>query len=1069
MLNNNECDWPCYTRACNYDMLVTCPVILIQNVCSVGCRTDITYEKCIPECLSWYCDYNDHGYCEAKMVLHAFYSQIIYQDIQSPIFLQENCLNIYQGCTLYKLGDGLCDTECNNEWCAYDFGDCVYICNKGCSKCYQEMGDTYCLECIEGYYLLYGRCVSECYIGFQPTTKLGIKVCEPSIDISTQSNPYIIYVSQQILKTEDQTGDIEHPFSSLSTALSYIRYKYTRIYLLNYDNSPHILQILNMKDFSGSRLSKPTSPLDFSNIVFSKNIEIFPLQCGESVLEQCYMPDSMARILWRGLDAIEFYVRSTLSIQNVEFDGYNIIVSSDYGEESEYLTYCPFVSYDPKTGIYFNDRGEQVTWNYASQSDCDRYKNATLFRLNNGTLNLTNVTFINWRAGFFSLFTGYKPQLFLSYVNFINIKTNNQPYSAVLSFYDCQIDSFQCGMIRYQYGIVKMLNSGYEYEDNNYFSGFLYSRGINKVRINQVNFEENLVYKGKSVQYETYDNTGTLIYAENTSLFDISYSTFRFNIADRLFKLKMLTSYKEHTSTPQPRIEIFGNRVSLIKNIFSNIYGDIIQLYFYSQLAMITFSECRFEDIIYNFHLIDVRLYGFDNKSSEDGMLLFEYPTYLNMTEVYITRCYGSASAIFLESLKNVNLSSLEIDHSLQPWESMLVQDLINDMVYSHLIALDHYISLPIQSNELTTFLNHSENLIYLYNLVRLSIKDFISSNNYSSMGGTDLYLSNPRVYFSVNNCTIKHNFANSKRYGSGISFFSPLLDIQLSNITAFNNTNTHGYGVVFFRNYNKASNITFTVSDSIFERNSAAFGAGMAILSDRAEIKNVRFDGNSVIGSYGGGIFFSPSTVSESIEIVISYCEFLRNMVRAGYGGAIAIDNSDNVPDMRILFSLTNSQFIENTSFQQASSIYIGNRVDLHSDSIIFNSNFTSNISEKNANILIEHRSGVLTFDTCNFQDNESDQGIVMNIANSQTSSESTCKVIINHSSFVSNRPLSNPYASLIQVGGSLYNSVLETSFNTFSYNSATAFFIDYGSWTDISSIFIDNTAYSSAIARIT
>jgi hypothetical protein len=58
----------------------------------------------------------------------------------------------------------------------------------------------------------------------------------------------------------------------------------------------------------------------------------------------------------------------------------------------------------------------------------------------------------------------------------------------------------------------------------------------------------------------------------------------------------------------------------------------------------------------------------------------------------------------------------------------------------------------------------------------------------------------------------------------------------------------------------------------------------------------------------------------------------------------------------MTILFSLTNSQFRENTSLKQASFIYI--------DSIIINSYFTSNISEKKANILIHHRSRVITFD---------------------------------------------------------------------------------------------------------
>jgi hypothetical protein len=57
---------------------------------------------------------------------------------------------------------------------------------------------------------------------------------------------------------------------------------------------------------------------------------------------------------------------------------------------------------------------------------------------------------------------------------------------------------------------------------------------------------------------------------------------------------------------------------------------------------------------------------------------------------------------------------------------------------------------------------------------------------------------------------------------------------------------------------------------------------------------------------------------------------------------------------------------------------------------------------------------------------------------------------------SFISNRPLRNQLASLIK---------LEGSFNTLLYNSGTAFFIDYGSWTDSSSIFLENTAMARII----
>jgi hypothetical protein len=973
------------------------------------------------------------------------------------------------------LGNGTCDPECNNKACTYDLGECVYVCNEGCSKCFEEGEDIYCLECIGEYYLLYNRCVNECYTGFQPITKLGIKVCEPLPDNSSIFNPSLIYVTQQALEPEVQTGVLEHPFSSFSTALSYIRNKYTHIYLLNYDDSPHLLKKLNMIDFPGSRLSKETSPLNFGSINFSDEIHILPYTCSETVVQNCYQPDQKARLLWRDLEAVEIYISSVMYIQDIEFDGYNMISQAENIIDDEYFTYCPYTSYDARTGLYYDDKGQQVTWDHASKSDCDRYKNSTLIRINYGELHLENVSFLNWRAGFFSLITGYIPFLYFTNVNFINIKSNNQPYSAIISTYECEPDSSSCGAFRYDGGIVKLLNNGYEYNDGNYFSGFIYTRGLSELRISNINFEENIVYKGKSVQYESYDNTGTLIYNENSLFFRLTDCTFSHSIIDKVIYLKILTSYK---IIDKSFGFMFKDLIEIKRNTFSHIYGDIIQLYFYAKLLNVRIEYCTFQNIVYNQHLIDASLTIFDEIFYQGGMRLFFIDGYLQevyysqkyflINQITIQRSYGSASLISLVNLSTLDMNSVTITESLEPYNPTSLEDLIQELVYSYLIELEQYISLPFNSNHLRADIIHSENSIYLYTIHGVAIRDLISSDNYSGMGGTDILLANVKKSFELEGITIANNTANSKTSGSGISFSNQSIDIQLYNITAFNNTNFQGYGAVYFESLENSNAMNSSILDSEFKYNTAAFGSSIAISGIHAEIRNVTFDNNSVIASYGGAIYFNPNTISKDIMLSISNCQFLRNSVKAGFGGAIAVYNSGNISGMKILFELKDSEFIENTSLQHASSIYIGNEVDLHSDSIITNCIFINNKSEKKANIFIGHRSGILTFDSCRFENNEAEQGIVIYLVSSQDSKYKPCRLMINNSIFRGNKPLKNLFASLIQVGDSLYYSTLESHGLTVKQNSGTAVNIDYGNWIDTNSTFTNNIVYESAVARI-
>lgn len=61
---------------------------------------------------------------------------------------QSDCINLCEdtGCDTSLLGNSECNSECNNDECAWDFGDCAY-CAQGCTEV--MLGD--------------GMCDDECY------------------------------------------------------------------------------------------------------------------------------------------------------------------------------------------------------------------------------------------------------------------------------------------------------------------------------------------------------------------------------------------------------------------------------------------------------------------------------------------------------------------------------------------------------------------------------------------------------------------------------------------------------------------------------------------------------------------------------------------------------------------------------------------------------------------------------------------------------------------------------------------------------------------------------------------
>jgi hypothetical protein len=975
------------------------------------------------------------------------------------------------------LGDGKCNTTCNNKGCAYDFGDCEYPCEAGCLKCFKDEGITQCLECVNDYFLLYTRCISECPSGFTPTIKLGRKVCEPLPDYFDMGTPKVIYVSQdRSREPSSQTGDFDSPFGSLSVALSHIRNKNIKILLMNFDGTDHILDIIDIRQFPESRLSKPYSPLDFGSLRIYEYMEIMPLTCDSEEAKYCYMPGDRAKVRWSGLDAIEILIYQNVWITDVDFNGYNTITQEESDYENEYSTYCPYVTQDGKSGSYHNDKGEKITWKYAKQSDCDRYKDFNLFRVISGALSISNSVFSNWRAGFFSIISSKKGSIYLVNVDFINIITSTQPFSAIISSYECEFNSYSCGVFRYDFGNVKLLNNGFEYNDNIFLSGFIYAVGLETLGISNVNFEENMVYKGRSVVKQSYDSAGSLIFLQNFFRMEIYSCSFRNIIVDKILYLKMLTNYDINQHFSQ-RAVLKADNIQILSNLFENIYGDILDFYFNAELPTMTIESNRFDRIIYNQDMIKIylNLYnpifftgGFYKSILENGEIVKSpyKARHFYLRDTQISNCYGAGRILHFENLVMININFLSIHNSLENQAYDTMKDSIQNIVYDNLISSNNYISKQLNSGYLDNNLQHFGNACYLYGIRSIEIGKLILSYNYSMNGATDFYMENLEKRFKAESIEIYNNIASFQDAGAGISFMNPTIDIQLESVIARNNTNPLGYGALYYK-MKSAKGFPIKISNSSFIENYAAYGSAIAISSHELEVMNVLFERNSVIGSYGGAIYFNHPSLNDVSYFNILNSTFLANSAEIGLGGAIVIDNSMNYNgELKLVFE--DCKFLNNTSSSDASILYISRSVQIHQDSSILSCSFEYNRSDKKGNILLAYRMGVLTFDKCTFYVNESDQGIIMYIISSPETSDRISRVIVRNSTFENNRPYQDIYSSLIHVGDSVYASTLETSSNLFQNNIGASIKIDYGNWIEYNSTFINNKSIQAAVARI-
>lgn len=297
-------------------------------------------------------------------------------------------------------------------------------------------------------------------------------------DCVTAQNPIKVYVSASAVGPF--LGAWESPYNSLLTAVSSVWAPYTLIYLLK---GQHYLQ--------------PQGTNQILTIA-ATHLQVQTLFCTDNVGDhlQCA---SQPAILQMTTSDVQFLINTRLTLQDVTVKGGFSLIE---GCSSDYCSYCPAVHFNESTRVMNNDRNEPIT-DYAPQALCDIYQTSTLFRLSpQSTFNLTNVRFDKITHQPLALILNECGNLLMTNVTFTNIVPKRLGLTGgVIQWLPREeFEPYYCGTFLYQGGLVEMLNNGYEYSNNNLFSGFAWLSSVRYIEISRVTFQFNFMQIGRAQQ-----------------------------------------------------------------------------------------------------------------------------------------------------------------------------------------------------------------------------------------------------------------------------------------------------------------------------------------------------------------------------------------------------------------------------------------------------------------------------------------------------------------------------------------------------------------------------------------
>lgn len=976
------------------------------------------------------------------------------------------CLKKHSGCTIDLFSDDNCHSECNNADCEYQLGKCpsspsLFPSPKDC-ELYNDQSKDDCIKCNSSTYQLYISCVDACPSGYTSTLVFDtVNLCVPEEDETSDENPDQIFISSR--ENSLEYGDLTEPYLSLSVGLAHIRKMYTVVYLLK---GEHNLITLDDDD-EDTILSGKFSPLDTDNAIMPEVIKISPAFCEEFPSFECVPIGEMGVIsLYKDVIRLDAFAR--LEFYNIKFVGKQNLLSTEC-TDCTFAYYCPNFEIDELSGDLQNDRGETITYVYAEKAKCEKNNEKSFLKIHSGaTVYIENCDFIDWRNELKSVIYNDGGSLEMINTNFRNIRVASSDQAAVIYSMDCtSTDSnYSCGSISYSHGVVSLLNNGYEYDTTLSFSGFLAGKGLRNVKIQNVKFEDNLVYIGEESDSVSNRALGALIYVESFRQVSFTDCIFSRNFVDKgLVSLKM-DEKLDDVLVSDSSSELVDHgliHISFINTSFSDSIGTSnsgIYIIFQNEMMNLYLEDLTFiRSACINGSVLSVSLISAFKSEWITGI---QRPVVINSIRINANfpkrtvtfktisfeDCLGADNGIiYLNSLPNVFLNSL----SLSKNSYLSSRNYLNEFILDSLIAnTDSYIeitpkvSLTISKSDKMLGSIHS---LYNTNITNLSIK-----NNQNVIG---LTMDNLQTSFKASNLIISNNTLNtSNTIGLSISLNCTGF---LKNISSYSNSNEHssGFGSV------KVSGITAFIEDSEFRSNSAAYGGGLVLYEiEAATVNKVIFIGNTLTGIKGGALYYEQKASALSY-LTIKDSKFVGNTAKIGVGAAIALNNLISTSNT-IKLDISSTEFTDGSSSSDSSAIDIPPSIDLK-DSIIESCIFKNNKSTNRAGIFLAYSSGILTIQNSSFSFNTGQLGTAIYCITAKNTAEVPTKLIIKNSSFIQNEG-----SSVIHLADTAIFSHVETYSCEFKFNTGHTFMLEYAYWKDSASVFTNNTADTAPVAAI-
>ncbi|CAG9324285.1 unnamed protein product [Blepharisma stoltei] len=1040
MLGNGICDSACNNEDCLYDYK--------DCRCSDDCEwTD--YGACKPECLIFSCNYDKvdqypNNWCQDEpLAIFSSYQQIIRNDF-SYVVLLEDCYEASNyACSEEKaLNFTDCYEECNILECNYANGNCETRHNYYCLRSYNNLSG--CLSCINNQYQVIKYLWNQTCTSY-PFWEVGVWLFPDGSlvkmlpnDTSSAKNPHVYYVKPSANSNWlSGNGTYSSQFSSLSYALANILYSYSIIYL-SQSNYYTEHQAIRKQQFP--MVNKYYEAKYIFRHLTSRNIKVKPLDNSPITIRRA-KDDSKWSIMRFPLTNIPNF-----EINNVIFDWKNTDSSCN---NDNYCDYCPIVTSNSDLSIYYNDRGEKIsaclpiTW-------CSMNNAINFFDVKSSNLVLNNVSFINFRTDFNSIFwVTNDSNLTFNNVMFDNVKVFNSDNSAIISWNSS-------GSLQFNKGTVSRVNNGYEIKDSFRMKGFLNVIFANSIVLRNVNFMRNVVLEPLSFA----PNRGTLLFLNLFQMLEIDSCVFIYNYCE-LGIINIQPQYYDFSNETNEDGEIIYstlNHIHIVNSNFTSNYGKVagvLYLHYNYELQNLLIENSSFtlngietgpliyieSDYINQKYLSDIILEtSVNGKNAAERKYLAKWTKIQNSS--FVENYSGSSGILEIKKMINIDLRDVfMISNGVISSESMNANSII----------LKYYIENPnmyIKLNVTDPPDLNCESLSSISDSINLNLDKVSILKNYCKNSLPGIIISN-----TTNSTIISSNFENNSGSGfNGICLTinkNAFMTIKDSFFISNQNNQPRNPGAI-----NSLSDLL--LQNCSFLNNIADLGGALYFVGQNLRIISSHFDSNKSPNLNGGAIYYSLSLYDiNNFLFSITKTIFTNNSCTLNGGGIFISKNSP--VELSLMLKIDNTDFYNNKAYA-GSSLFIDGNAQLSTDSSISNCKFQENKASFSGTIWVYYINGLLEINSCNFVKNDGLFSSGLSIAIGENSSEKISKLTLNSCNFQFNKgnvtiSIDNPYT----------NSTLETNYCLFEYNYGSVFSLDNGYVIDKNSRFQHNYSPNS------